>query len=121
MATDFARFKIEVRYNTVDYGPFAFDFEDACPSGVTVNDVTLRSFLGKVDMDDDLADFTETTSELIDTVKTAVSGDYGVDAFFNYPSTLTNQGAKHSLIFEITFSNTGTHNFYGQYIWVRSG
>lgn len=119
MATDFARFKIDIRYNTLDYGPFAFDFEDACPSNVTVTGVVLRSFCGKVDTDDDIASYTESTSELIDTGKTAVSGDYGVDAFFNYPTTAAHQGEKHSLVFEITFSNGGTHNFYGQYTWVR--
>ena len=121
MAADFPRFKIDIRYNTLDYGPFEFDFEDACPSGVTVTGITLRSFLGKVDVDDDIASFTETTSELIDTVETAVSGDYGVNAYFNYPTTSTNQGEKHSLVFEITFSNAATHNFYGQYVWVRQG
>jgi hypothetical protein len=119
MAADFSRFKIDVRYNSLDYGPFSFDFEDACPTGTTVSDITLRSFLGKVDIDDDIDDFTESTSELIDTAKVAVSGDYGVNAYFNFPTTTTYHGEKHSLVFEITYSNAATHNFYGQYVWVR--
>ncbi len=121
MATDFARFKIDVRYKSLDYGPFAFDFEDACPSGVTVSGIVLRSFSGKVDIDDDLDDYTETTSELVDVAKTAVSGSYGVDAFFNFPTTVAYMEVKHSLVFEITFSNTATHSFYGQYVWTRAG
>ena len=119
MAADFPTFKIEVRYNSLDYGPFSFDFEDACPSGVTVSSATVRSFLGKYDTDDDLSDFTETTSELVDTAKTAVSGNYTVNVYFNFPGTSTNQDLKHTLVFEITFSNSGTHNYHGQYVWVR--
>jgi hypothetical protein len=119
MAADFATFKIDVRYNSLDYGPFSFDFEDACPSSITVSSAVIRSFIGKVDIDDDLDDYTESTSELVDTVKTAVTGSYTVNAYFNFPSTAANQGVKHSLVFEITFSNSGTHNFYGQYVWVR--
>jgi len=121
MAADFPRFKIDVRYKSLDYGPFSFDFEDACPSGVTLNDVTVRSFLGKVDIDDDLDDYTETTSELIDSGNTAVSGDYDVNVYFNFPSTTTYMEEKHSLVFEIEFSNSATHSFIGQYVWVRAG
>lgn len=119
MAADFPRFKIDVRYNSLDYGPFSFDFEDACPSGVTVDDVTLRSFVGKVDIDDDIDDYTESTDELVDLAKTVVTGNYTVNAYFNFPSTSTYQNEKHSLVFEITFSNDGTHNYIGQYVWVR--
>jgi len=121
MAADFPRFKIDIRYKSVDYGPFSFDFEDACPPSVTLTSVVLRSFLGKVDVDDDLDDYTETTSELVDSGKTAVSGSYGVDAYFNFPTTAAYMELKHSLVFEITFSNTATHNFIGQYVWTRAG
>jgi len=121
MAADFPRFKIEVRYKSSSYGPFSFDFEDACPSGITVDSVTVRSFLGKVDIDDDLDDYTETTSELIDTTNVAVTGNYTVNVYFNFPTTTTNMEEKHSLVFEITFSNGGTHNYIGQYVWTRAG
>jgi len=119
MATDFPKFKIDIRYNSLDYGPFSFDFTDACPTDITVSDVTLRSFVGSVDIDDDLDDFTESTDELIDAAKTVVTGSYTVNAYFNFPTTAAYQGTRHSLVFEITFSNEGTHNFYGRSIWVR--
>jgi len=103
----------------LDYGPFPFDLEDSTPPSDTLADITLRSFVGKVDIDDDIDDFTESTDELIDSVLTAVSGDYGIDAHFNYPTTAALQGEKHSLVFEITYTAGGTHNLYGQYVWVR--
>lgn len=120
MALDFAKFKIEVRYAAVDYGPFTFDFEDALPTGTTISAVTLKSFLGKLDQNDDLGDETETTSELVDAVKTAVSGNYGVAAYFNYPSTTTNQNADHTLVFELTLSNGAEHCYYGQRVYVTN-
>lgn len=114
MALDFAKFKIEVRYAALDYGPFTFDFEDALPTGTTVSSVTLKSFLGKLDQNDDLGDETETTAELIDAVKTTVSGSYGVAAYFNYPTTAAWQNEDHTLVFELTLSNSAEHAYYGQ-------
>lgn len=120
MALDFAKDKIEVRYNSADYGPFTFDLQQVLPSGVTISDVTIRSFLGKYDQKDDLGDATETTSELVDAVKSGVSGSYGVAVYFNYPSTLTYRNTDHTLVFEVTMSNNGTHNYYFQRAYVTN-
>jgi hypothetical protein len=120
MALDFDKSKIEVRYASTDYGPFTFDFQDALPGTTTISSVTLKSFLGKLDQNDDLGDQTETTAELIDAVKTAVSGNYGVAAYFNYPSTTTNQNANHTLVFELTLSNGAVHAYYFQRVYVTN-
>lgn len=120
MALDFAKDKIEVRYNSVDYGPFTFDLQKVLPSGVTISSVTVKSFLGKFDQKDDLGDATETTSELINAAKSGVSGSYGVAVYFNYPSTLTNRNADHTLVFEVTMSNNATHNYYFQRVYVTN-
>jgi hypothetical protein len=115
---DFDRFRIDIRQNTADWGPFVFDFTSAMPTGVTVSAVTLKSYLGHVNPKDDLDDETETTSELVDTVLTVVSGSYNVNAYFNYPTTATNiGGVKHTLVFNLTMSNGATHSFYGYYVW----
>lgn len=115
---DFDRMKIDIRQNTLDWGPFKFDFETALPDGITLSAVTLKSYLGKVIPKDDLDDETETTSELIDAVKTVVASSYIISAYFNYPTTSTNLGGvKHTLVFNLTFSNAATHSFYAHYVW----
>ena len=115
---DFDRFKIDIRQNTLDWGPFVFDFEASMPTGVTVSAVTLKSYLGRVIPKDDLDDETETTSELIDSIKTVVSGNYNVNAYFNYPTTAAYLGGvKHTLVFNLTMSNGSTHSWYGYYVW----
>ena len=119
MALDFDREKIEIRYFTQDYGPYIFDFEDALPSSTTIASVTLKSYLGKIDPSDDLSGETETTSECVDAFKTAVNGDYGVAAYFDFPSTVAWQDQKHTLIFELTLSNAAKHPFYFQYLDVK--
>jgi len=116
---DFPTQKIEINYKSLDYGPVSFDFEDALPAGVTVSDVTLKSYLGRVNPGDDLDSETDTTSECIDDAKTNVSGNYTVDAYFNYPSTATYKNELHTLIFELTFSNSGTHAYYHYYLDVN--
>jgi hypothetical protein len=114
---DFETRKIEVRYYSTDYGPFQFDLEEALPSGTTISTVTVKSYLTKIDREDDVADYTETTSELIDAVKTVVSGNYGVNVYFNYPTTAAYVGgAKHTLLFEITLDNGAKHVYYHHYV-----
>ena len=71
---DFEAGTIVIRYSSTDYGPHAFDLENALPSGATLSSVTVRSFVGRVTEDDDLTDETESTSELIDAALTAISG-----------------------------------------------
>ena len=112
---DFPKATIDVRYATYNYGPFNFDLEDALPSDVTIQDVTVRSFLGNVKEDDDLSGETETTSELVDSVLTVKNGNCTVDVYLNYPTTEAYIGENHTLIFEITTSaasNTAKQAFY---------
>lgn len=115
---DFSKEKIEIRGTSTDYGPFTFDFQDALPSGVTVSSVTVESYLGKITPEDELSGQTETTDELIDAVKTAVSGSYGVAVYFNYPTTdAYNSDKDHTLIFKLTLSNDAKHDYWFQ--WVK--
>ena len=116
---DFGYFVIEIRYKSLDYGPFGFKFRKGLPVGLTISGITLRSFLGHVEPGDDLSAEIETTSELIDAAKTNVSSSYIVSAYFNYPTTSEYIGGeKHTLIFELTLSNGATHAYYGYYVWV---
>jgi hypothetical protein len=113
MAMDFDKTKIEIRYNSTDYGPFKFDFTNAIPSGTTLSSVTVKSYLGKVNPEDALASETDTSSELVDTVKTVVSSSYIVSVYFNYPTTAAYKSdVAHTLIFEITLSNSAKHAYY---------
>ena len=114
----FERFNIYVNYNTEDYGPFQFDCEDALPSDDPINDVTVRSFVGKVEAEDGIDNATESTDELIDATLTAASGDYGVNLYLNFPSTATYQDEKHTLCFELTLDSGATHALFGQYVRV---
>ena len=116
---DFDYFTIEIRYKSLDYGPFGFRLRKALPKGVTLSSVVLRSFLGHVEPGDDLSAATETTSELIDAVKTNVSSSYIISAYFDYPTTPDYAGGKqHTLVFEVTMSNGATHPYYGYYVTV---
>ena len=75
--------------------------------------MTVKSYLGKVNPGDDLTAETDTSSELVDTVKTVVLSSYVVSVYFNYPTTATNYGdVTHTLIFEVTLSNGATHAYY---------
>jgi hypothetical protein len=108
---DFPQKEIQINYNSLDYGPFTFDFEDQAPTGLTLSSVTLKSYFGRVTKTDDLSGKTETTTDLIDTGLTNVSGNYTVDAYFNYPGSSLE--GNHTLIFELTWSgNSGTHAYY---------
>lgn len=116
---DFETREIQVRYYSADYGPHVFDFTDALPSGVTISSASVKSYLTKVDQADDLSAKTETTSELIDAQLTAASGNYNVNVYFNYPSTTAwLGGAKHTLVFELTLSNSAKHNYFFHYVRV---
>jgi hypothetical protein len=112
--SDFERENINIRYNSNEWGPFAFDLTDMLPVGTTVSSAVIRSFLGNVKKTDDLSDETETTSVLVETASTAVSSPY-VYAYFQYAGT-TYINTKHTLVFEITLSNSAVTALYFQYI-----
>jgi len=111
---DFEARTIKVRYNSADFGPHTFDFEDAIPLDQVLASVTVRAFLGKVKPGEDLAAETELPTSgvgsLIDSVLTAVTGDYVVSVYFNYPGS-TKEG-NYTLVFEITLGNAAIHPYY---------
>jgi hypothetical protein len=107
---DFPRKTITVRYNTADYGPHSFDLEDAAPTGAVISSVTVKSYSGQVKPGADLALATETTTNLIDAVLTAASGNYTVNVYLNYPGS-TLEG-NHTLVFEVTWDNNAIHPYY---------
>ena len=116
MSHDFPTGSIDIRYNSNEYGPFGFDFTDALPSGITVSSAVVRSFSGTVKREDDLSDKTETTSSLIETASTTVSSPY-VYVYFQFPTT-TYTNASHTLVFELTLSNSAVHSFIFRYVKV---
>jgi hypothetical protein len=107
--SDFDYGTIEIRYNSENYGPFNFDFEDMAPPGTTIFGVSVKSYFGNVKVGDLLSSQTETTSDLIDTGLIGINGDYTVDVYFNYP-TVAYEG-NHTVFFEITWDNTAVHAY----------
>ena len=103
---DFEARTIRVRYNSADFGPHTFDFEDAIPLDTTLASVNVRAFLGKVKPGEDLDDETE-VSALIDGILTAVTGDYVVSVYFDYPGAAYE--GNYTLVFEITLNNSAVH------------
>ena len=106
---DFEARTIRVRYNSSDFGPHTFDFEDAIPLDTTLASVSVRAFQGKVKPGEDLTAETEVAA-LIDNVKTAVTGDYVVSVYFDYPGAAYE--ANYTLVFEITLNNAAVHPYY---------
>jgi len=107
--SDFDYGKIEIRYNSTDYGPFTFDLEDAAPTGAIISSVSVKSYSGNVKAGDLLASETETTSSLIDAAKTGATGDYTVGVYFNYPGV--NLEGNHTIFFEVTWDNGAIHPY----------
>ncbi|MHC4757114.1 MAG: hypothetical protein ACYTE8_00495 [Planctomycetota bacterium] len=110
MAMDFEAGTIEVREDSVNYGPFSFDMEDAAPTDAVISSVTVTSYSGKVQPSAELADETETTSSLIDSLLTAATGDYVVSVYFNYPGYSLE--GNHTVVITITWDNTAVHSYF---------
>lgn len=108
--SDFETGKIEVRYASSSWGPFGFDFEDGIPPGSSISSVTIRSFLGKVDPGEELTGYTETTTQLIDAVKSLPIDAYNIALYLNYPGVSLE--GNHTLVFEATLDNGAIHPFY---------
>ena len=115
---DFPVSTIEIRYSTVKWGPYNFDLTEALPSGTVIDEVVVRSFLGKLDKGDslDTEDAEETTSDIIETDLTSVESNTTVDVFFKFPTGETDyyseSGVIHTLVFEITLDTLGEYPFY---------
>lgn len=110
MAMDFEAGTIEVREDSINYGPFTFDMTDAAPSGAVISTVAVTSYSGKVQPSAELADETETTTELIDSLLTDATGDYVVSVYFNYPGI--DLEANHTVVLTITWDNTAVHSYF---------
>ena len=109
MASDFDYGSIEIRYNSIDYGPFTFDLEDAAPTDAVIASVIVKSYIGNVKPGDLLSGETESTNSLIDAAKTDVTGDYTIGVYFNYPG-VTLEGS-HTVFFEVTWDNGAIHAY----------
>jgi hypothetical protein len=108
--SDFEQGEIQIRYNSTDYGPFTFLLEDQAPGTAILQSVTVRSFKDRVREGEDLATKVETTTELIDSLLTAVSGSYTIGVFFNYPGVALE--GNHTLVFEVVWNNGAHHPYY---------
>ena len=115
---DFPVDTIEVRYFTSKWGPYNFDLTDALPTGVTIESISVRSFLGKLDKGDSLdpEDVEETTSDIIETSLCSVHANTTLNIFFKFPTGKPDYysliGVTHTLVFEVTLNTTGTYPFY---------
>lgn len=110
MKIEFEQGTITIQAEASDWGPFNFNFEDALPEGYDLVSCTVKSYLGRVKAGDDVSDFTETTSELINT--TAVSGTSTVTVTFDIPTTAAYIDANHSLVFSFAITGGGAHSAY---------
>jgi len=110
MKIEFEQGTITIQAEASDWGPFNFNFEDALPEGYALVGCTVKSYLGRVKPGDDVADFTETTSELINT--TAVASDTVCTVTFDIPTTAAWIDASHSLVFSFSITGGGTHSAY---------
>jgi hypothetical protein len=109
MAADFPAGTIEVREDSLNYGPFTFDMTDAAPSGAVISSVVCNVYDGKVQPSDALASKTEITG-IIDVALTGATGDYVVSVYFNYPG-VSSEG-NHTLVITITWDNTAVHTYF---------
>jgi hypothetical protein len=112
MKVEFEQGHICIQANASEWGPFNFDLVDALPSGKVITACEVKSYLGRVKPadSDDLASFTETTSELIGV--TTVASDSVVAVNFNRPTTEAYINVSHSLVFEFTITGPGTHSAF---------
>jgi hypothetical protein len=112
MKIEFEQGRICIQSNASEWGPFNFDFIDALPADKLITGCTVVSYLGRVKPDDsdDLSSETETTSELIGT--TAIVSDTTVTVQFNRPTTAEWINVSHTLVFNFTITDGGTHSAY---------
>jgi hypothetical protein len=110
MKIEFEQGTITIQAGASDWGPFNFNFEDALPSGYSLVSCTVKSYLGRVKPGDNVANFTETTSELINT--TAVASNTTCTVTFDKPTTAAYIDVSHSLVFSFSITGGGTHTAY---------
>jgi len=107
MKIEFESGKITIQHAAADWGPFTFDFENGLPSGRTIASAVVTTYLGRVKPTDSdvIADFTETTAELIH--DNSMSSNYVVSVYFNRPTTAAYINQKHSMMITFTLDAAG--------------
>lgn len=110
---DFPGVTIDVRYFSDQWGPYNFEFSPLIPPGSSISSFTIKTFLGKIDKGSLFHNETETTLELIDNAACEIKNDTSIDVYFNFPSTYASAlGTIHTLVFQLTLDNGGSHPFY---------
>lgn len=110
MNIEFEKGTINIQANASDWGPYNFNFEECLPTDMAVIACTVTSYLGRVKPTDDVTDFTDTSSELINT--TAVASDTTVTVTFDRPTTAAYIDVSHTLVFSFTITGSATHSAY---------
>lgn len=107
MKIEFESGKITIQATAADWGPFTYDFEDGLPAGRTIASAVVTTYLGRVRPTDSdvIADFTETTAELIH--DNSMSSDYVVAVYFDRPTTAAYINQKHSMMITFTLDAAG--------------
>jgi hypothetical protein len=107
MKFEFENGQITIQADAFKWGPYIFNFTKGLPSGRTINTISIKSYLGRVKPSDsdNLASFTETTSELISSA--VLLDTLNVSVYFNRPTTPAYINAKHSLVLTVTLDAAG--------------
>ena len=118
--TNFEDTEIELTYFSSSWGPFIFHIPSASsaetndgliPYDVILTSVTARAFLGDIRKGQELASFTEITSELFSQGKQPVHEDNLIRVFFDYPGPSC-KGQRITLVFECGLSNLAKQAFF---------
>ena len=107
MAFDFNEIDISINSQTLNWGPFLFNFWTAVPdpTGNPIESVVVKSFLGEV----------ESTAQLIASSSLASVED-AVNVWFSYPGA--EWAGEHTLQFDVVLESGGTNRFTFGYVVV---
>lgn len=118
--TDFEEVDIEINHFSDNWGPFVFNVDSASaqiandgliPFGSELNSATVRAFVGTINEGALLSEYTEITTELIDTdIPVAVTANT-IMVYFKYPG-VSYKGKRITIIFEVTLSTTAKQAFF---------
>lgn len=108
--TEGARAEIEVRESTDSWGPFTLDLTNGIPSDQSITGVSVKAYAGKLTKAADRDAFSDITSLLIETSKTAYSGK-DVYLWFQYPGEAY-RNTKATVIVTATLTDGGVFPFF---------
>ena len=126
-APDFEIVPIQINYFSDYWGPFTFTLpiesaaganDGMIPFGDSVASVNVRSFLGKLSIDDDLSEATEVT-DLVDPTFTPTVTSDTVTVRLQCPASSALAGKKLTLVFEITTTSGAKNAFFFHYVKVK--